>query len=137
MKRLSIFLGVALIALFIASCSGGNSPKVVAEKSMKCLVDKDFEGYVDLIYFSDKDMESADFQESKKQLAALIKDKGEKSISKKDNIKSFETISEEIAEDGNTANVKMKVVYGNGEEEANDIKMRKDKDGNWKIDMGK
>lgn len=137
MKRLSIFIGIMLTVMVLAACSG-NTPTKVAEKSVKCLVDNDYKGYVDLIYFSDKDKENKEEQEQgKQQLAALLKDKAEKEYKKKGDIKSYETIAEEVSDDGNTANVKMKIKYGNGTEEDTDIKLRKDSDGNWKIDMGK
>lgn len=137
MKRLSIFLGAILAVILMASCSS-NSPKAVAEKSVKCIADKDYNGYVDLLYFSEKDKHDAkEFEEGKQQLAALLKDKAEKTYSKKGGISSYEALNEEIAEDGKTANVKMKITYGNGTSEETGIKLRKDNDDNWKIDMGK
>ena len=70
-------------------------------------------------------------------LAAMLKEKASKEFEKKDGLKSYETLSEEISEDGNTAKVKMKFIYGNGTEDTDNIKLRKDDDGNWKIDMSK
>lgn len=126
-----------LTIMFLASCSS-NTPTKVAEKSVQCLIDKDYKGYVDLIYFSEKDKGNAEeYEQGKQQLAALLKDKAEKEYKKKGDISSHETITEETSNDGNTANVKMKIKYGNGTEEDTDIKLRKDNDGNWKIDMGK
>lgn len=137
MKRLSIVIGIMLTIMFLASCSS-NTPTKVAEKSVQCLIDKDYKGYVDLIYFSEKDKGNAEeYEQGKQQLAALLKDKAEKEYKKKGDISSYETITEETSNDGNTANVKMKIKYGNGTEEDTDIKLRKDNDGNWKIDMGK
>ena len=46
-------------------------------------------------------------------------------------------LSEEVADDGETATVVLKVTYGDGSEEENTLKLRKDEEGNWKLDMGK
>ncbi len=138
MKRLNLILGTILIVLFISSCNSGNTPTNIAEKSMKCLIDKDYDGYADLIYFSEDDIKDAEnLKQAKEQLAILLKDKADKEYKKKNGITSYKTISEEIADDGNTANVKMKVIYGNGSNDETDIKLRKDKEGKWKIDLGK
>ena len=129
-----------VIALFIAvftmcGCSD-NSPKGVAEKAMSCIQAKDWEGYVDLMCFEEK--EGQDIAKDKEQLAALLKAKGEKELDKKEGIKSFEIVSEEISEDGNTAKVKADIVYGNGDEKKdNTIKLKKDAKRNWKLDGGK
>ena len=137
MKRLSIIIEIMFTILFFASCSS-NTPTKVAEQSMKCLMDKDYKGYVDLIYFSEKEKKNPEeYEQGKQQLAALLKDKAEKEYKRKGDISSYETITEETSNDGKTANVKMKINYGNGTNEDTDIKLRKDKDGNWKIDMGK
>lgn len=137
MKRLSILLGLIVIVLAMTSCSS-NTPKAVAEKSVKCLIDKDFEGYVDLLYLEDKDsQDAAKLENDKKELAALLKSKAEKEYEKDKGLTSYETLKEEIAENGETAVVKMKLTYGNGKSDDADIKLRKDKNGDWKIDFGK
>ena len=131
---------LGIIALFIAvftmsSCSD-NSPKGVAKKAISCMQAKDWNGYVDLLYF-DKE-EGKDIDKEKEQLAALFKEKGEKELNKQGGIKSYEIVSEEISEDGNTATVTVKIVYGDGTEKNNEeIKMKKDANGDWKISLGK
>lgn len=137
MKRLSFILGILAIAFFMTSCSS-NTPKGVAEKSMKCLVDKDYKGYVDLIYTKDNPKESPEeIKQQKEMLASLLKDKAEKEYKKNKGISSYEIVNEETSENGEKAKVKMKVTYGNGEVKDEEIELCKDKDGNWKIDMGK
>lgn len=131
---------LGIIALFIAvftmsSCSD-NSPKGVAKKAISCMQAKDWNGYVDLLYF-DKE-EGKDIDKEKEQLAALFKEKGEEELNKQGGIKSYEIVSEEISEDGNTATVTVKIVYGDGTEKDNEkIKMKKDANGDWKISLGK
>lgn len=137
MKRLSFILGVMALVFIMTSCSS-NTPKGVAEKSMKCLIEKDYNGYVDLIYTKDDPKESPDeIKQQKETLASLLKDKAEKEYKKNKGITSFEIVNEETSEDGEKAKVKMKVTYGNGDVKDEEIELRKDKDGNWKLDMGK
>lgn len=124
-----------IVALAMYACGGSNSPKDVAEKSVKCLQKADYEGYVDLIYMKDK--EGEDVNKAKQELTGLLKEKAGKSIEKEEGIKSYEMVSEEIAEDGNTAMVKMKITYGNGKEKDETIKLRKDENDSWKLDIGK
>jgi len=65
-----------------------------------------------------------------------MKEKAGKELEKKGGLKSFEVLSEEIAEDGNSAVVKFKQVFGNGEESEDEQKMVK-VDGKWLMDIGK
>ena len=127
--------------LIMASCSS-NTPKAVAEKSMKCLVNKDYNGYVELLDTKD-DSKSAkqetpeEIKQDKQMLAAMLKDKAEKEYKKNGGIASYETLSEDTDKEGKTAIVNMKVTYGNGSSEEEDIRLCKDADGNWKLSMGK
>ena len=94
---------------------------------------EDYEGYVDLM-----DLKKSDGKDvEKEQLAALLREKGTKTMEKKQGIKSYEVLSEEISEDGKSANVKMKIVYGNGDEDTQKMKLVKNDDGDWKLTMGK
>ena len=52
-------------------------------------------------------------------------------------VKSYETLSESIAEDGNTATVDMKIEYENGKTDTDVVKLKKDANGDWKLDMDK
>lgn len=135
MKRL---LGLAAIfaALFMfASCGNSNTPKAVAEQAEKALQNEDYEKLADLMYI--KESKDASMEDQKQMMTLLMKEKGGKMLKDRDGIKSFEILSEEIDESGEKAVVKMKVVYGNGKEESDEMKLVKDKDGNWKLDMGK
>ena len=73
----------------------------------------------------------------KEQLVALLREKGTKAMEKKQGLKSYEVLSEEISEDGNSATVKMKMVYGDGSEDTQDLKLVKNDDGDWRLTMGK
>ena len=118
-----------------SACGGGNTPTKVAEQAVKCMQDKDYEGFVDLMYVENE--EGRDIEGEKKMVAGMLQAKAESSLNEKQGIQSYEVTSEEISEDGETAKVGMKVVYANGEEDDETMKLRKDADGNWKLDIGK
>ena len=130
-------LGVLILTLVMTSCNR-NTPTKVAEKSIACIQKGDYEGYVDLIYQKKEEgKDKKEIEDEKQMLVAMMKDKATKKFEKQDGIKSYEALSEEISEDGKTAIVKMKMVMGDGSETTDDIKLRKDEDGNWKLDIGK
>lgn len=124
----------AIIAL--AACSS-NSPKSVAEKAMKSIVDKDYKTYVDLIYF-DKAKESPEkVEKAKEQLREMLQSKLEKSIKEKGAIKSYKVVNEEISEEGDKAVVTFEVSYEDGKTDSTAVQLVKDKDGKWWLDLGK
>ena len=130
-------LGVLILTLVMTSCNS-NTPTKVAEKSIAYIQKGDYEGYVDLIYQKKEEgKDKKEIEDEKQMLVAMMKDKATKKFEKQDGIKSYEALSEEISEDGKTAIVKMKIVMGDGSETTDDIKLRKDEDGNWKLDIGK
>ena len=134
-KKIIGFIAMAAIALVMAACGGDNSPKGVAEQAVKCIQDKDYEGYVDLMRITEK--EGQDVAETKQGIADLLRSKAESTLDKKGGIKSYEVLSETVADDGNSAVVQIKVTYGNGEEKTDDMKMVKSDGGKWLIDSGK
>lgn len=137
MKKLAITVCAFALALVMTSC-GGNTPQKAAEKAVECIQDENYEGYVDMVYMKPDETKNAeDVKNSKQMLTALLKDKASKQKEKNGGIEKYETLSEEMAEDGNTAVVKMKITYGDGSEKEEDVKMRKDENGDWKVDMGK
>ena len=132
MKKLFFSMFVAVVALTLWSCGPANTPSAVAEEACKCLQNEDYEGYVDLLLLKETKNQESD----KEQFVAMLREKGTKTMEKKQGIKSYEVLSEEISEDGKSANVKMKIVYGNGDEQKENMKMIK-KDDQWMIDMNK
>ena len=133
MKKLFISMFVAVVAFTLWSCGPANTPSAVAEKACKCVQNEDYEGYVELM-----DLKETKNQESEKeQFVAMLREKGTKTMEKKQGIKSYKVESEEISEDGKSAIVKMKVVYGDGSEDTNKIKLVKNDKGEWKISFGK
>lgn len=133
MKKLFISMFVAVVAFTLWSCGPANTPSAVAEEACKCVQNEDYEGYVELM-----DLKETKNQESEKQqFVAMLREKGTKTMEKKQGIKSYKVESEEISEDGKSATVNMKVVYGDGSEDTNKIKLVKNDKGEWKISFGK
>lgn len=133
MKKLFISMFVAVVAFTLWSCGPANTPSAVAEEACKCVQNEDYDGYVELM-----DLKETKNQESEKeQFVAVLREKGTKTMEKKQGIKSYKVESEEISEDGKSAIVKMKVVYGDGSEDTNKIKLVKNDKGEWKVSLGK
>lgn len=129
----TVFLLVAATVMF--ACSGGNTPTTVAEKAVKCLQNEDYEGYVDLMHIDKKEVQ--DIENTKQMYTSLLKEKAGSDKSGIKGIKSFETVSEEISEDGNKAKVTMKLIMDGDKEKTETIKLIKEENGDWKLDSGK
>lgn len=135
MKKLLGLATIIMAVMVLTGCSD-NSPKGVAAKALDCIIDKDFDGYADLLYLKGDEKEDVDAQ--KKAISSMLESKYDKSIGKNGGLKSYEILGEEIEEDGKKALVNVKLVYGNGEEKDGEaIKLCKDDSGNWKVDVGK
>ena len=133
MKKLFFSMFVAVVAITLWSCGPANTPSAVAEEACKCVQNEDYEGYVELM-----DLKETKNQESdKEQLVAMLREKGTKTMEKKQGIKSYKVESEEISEDDKSATVNMKVVYGDGSEDTNKMKLVKNDKGEWKLTLGR
>lgn len=132
MKKLLSFAAVALFVLALCSCGGAQTPEEVATEAIKCIIDKDYKGYVDLMNFKE-----AKTDEQKQQLAALVQDKMNKEIEKKEGIKDFKVETAEINEEEGKAVVPYTLTYGNGDTKDDKMKLIKTEDGAWMIDSGK
>lgn len=123
-------LFVVFMMFLMVSCGGGaKSPSSVATNAVECLADADVDGLLDLMA-STPGMEIND--ETKDQLKELLKQSVKAELDEKGGLKSVKAIEETIAEDGQTAHVKVKMVYGNGEEEIETIDLVKEDD-EWKF----
>lgn len=133
MKKLTTnLLAIIAVALCLASFTacgggGGDTPSGKALEMTGFLQDGDYDSFAENVYFG-KDASSSDIDE----LAQMLEMKGRNSIEKKDGIASYELVSEDIAEDGTTATVYVKVVYGDGSDKKERMRMIKDESGEWK-----
>lgn len=130
MKKVMTFAAVCLFVLALCSCGSSNTPEAVATKAIKCIIDKNYDGYVDLMYFK-KEKSNDDM----KQIVALVKDKMDKEMEKKQGIKDFKVETATI--DGDKATVPYSLTYGNGETKDDTMKLIKTEKGEWMIDSGK
>ncbi len=130
MKKVLCFAAVCLFVLALCSCGSANTPEGVATKAIKCIVDKDYDGYVDLMYFK-KEKSNDDM----KQIVALVKDKMDKEMDQKQGIKDFKV--ETATVEDNKATVPYTLTYGNGETKEDTMKLIKTEKGDWMIDSGK
>lgn len=129
---------VVLIAVVCVmnSCSGGdNSPEGIVSKALTKLQEKDYVGYIDLIKFSETDAEK--LQKQKAALLELAQRKFDKSLEKKQGLESWEVLSTDMDATGDVAVVKVKLKYGDGSEEEEDIKVAQNEEGDWMLDAGK
>ena len=139
MKKTFVSLfAILAMTLFMWSCGGGagsNTPTKVVEKSIKYIQDKDYKSYVELMDLEEK--EGKDIEKEKEQFVALIGAKADQALEKKQGIASYEIISEEISEDGNSAVVVANITYGDGSSKEDKMKLVKTENGEWKISMKK
>jgi hypothetical protein len=130
MKKLLSLAAVCLFVVALCACGSANTPEGVTEKALKCMISKDYQGYVDLMHFQ-KEKSSEDMQ----QIVALVKDKMDKEIDKKEGIKDYKIGTPEVTDD--KAVVPYTLTYGNGETKEDKMKLVKTEDGKWMIDSGK
>lgn len=135
MRKLVYFSVMAVAMLFVVSCSSsGDTPSGALKNYVSAMQGGDYDKFVEGIDVSSIAPEKQ--AETREGFSAMLKEKGEKELEKKGGLKDFEILSEEMAEDGNSAVVKFKQIYGNGEEEESEQKMVK-VDGKWLMDIGK
>lgn len=134
MKKLIYFLMSAIALLLVVSCSSSNTPSGAMKTYLSAVESGDYEKFVDGIHM--KNVKPDDMAETKEGMTAMLKEKASKDLEKRGGLKSFEILSEEISEDGNTAVVEFKQVYGNGDEVNSEQKMVK-VDGKWLMDISK
>ena len=130
MKKVLTLATVCLFVLALCSCGASNTPEEVTTKAIKCLIDKDYDGYVDMMYFK-KEKSNEDM----KQIVALVKDKMDKELEQKQGIKDYKVGTPTIED--NKAVVPYTLTYGNGDTKEDNMKLVKTDDGKWMIDSGK
>ena len=130
MKKVLTLATVCLFMLALCSCGSSNTPEEVTTKAIKCLIDKDYDGYVDMMYFK-KEKSNEDM----KQIVALVKDKMDKELEQKQGIKDYKVGTPTIED--NKAVVPYTLTYGNGETKEDNMKLVKTDSGKWMIDSGK
>lgn len=135
-RALASAMVLIAVVCVMNSCSGGdNSPEGIVSKALTKLQEKDYVGYIDLIKFSETDAEK--LQKQKAALLELAQRKFDKSLEKKQGLESWEVLSTDMDATGDVAVVKVKLKYGDGSEEEQDIKVAQNEEGDWMLDAGK
>ena len=117
-----------LIAISFTSCSKGSSPGDVIKKSYDLIKAKKYEAVTKL--YVKKGGEKLSKDEAKKIEGLFGMAASE--MDKKDGYKSITIESEDISEDGNSANVEYTIEYKNGDKDEQDSKLLK-VNGKWFI----
>ena len=134
MKKLFTLFAVA-VAMFMASCAGAPAtPSNAAVEYYQYVANGDYEAFADAIHFDTTDPE--EIAEGKAMVVSLYKEKAAPQMEAKSGVKSVEATGETISEDGNTANVQLKVIYGDGSEKTEDVKLVK-VDNKWLLAFDK
>ncbi len=117
-KLLSIFAIFAM--LFTLACSSPATPSDAASKIYQLIADGQYEAAAEEMYYEG---EAEQVAQQKAMIASLFAEKVGPQIKTKGGIANIETVGETIAEDGKSANVTVKITYGNGEVDENDLDM--------------
>lgn len=134
MKKLFTLFAVA-VAMFMASCAGAPAtPSDAAVEYYQYVANGDYEAFADAIHFDTTNPE--EIAEGKAMVVSLYKEKAAPQMEAKSGVKSVEATGETISEDGNTANVQLKVIYGDGSEKTEDVKLVK-VDNKWLLAFDK
>lgn len=132
MKKVLFFAVLAVCGLMFVSCAK-QTPTATCEKALKCIQEKDWEGYMELVQFKDReDAEKA--EKIKNGFREMLEKKMSEQLEKKEGIKDFKVVEETIEEE--KATVKYQITWGNGDQTEDDMKMI-NVDGKWKLDAGK
>lgn len=132
-----VFLALVCVFALMATSCGGNSvtPAGAAAECIELIKAKDYEGFVETIKMSEN-ATPEEIEQTKQMYVSLFKEKGEKQMEKKGGIESYTLVSEEIAEDGQTAKVKYDVTYGDGSTDTQKFNMVL-VDGKWMQEVKK
>lgn len=118
--------------MLLASCSS-NTPSRVVEKSLKALIDEDFETYVRAFYVED----ISDSEKVEKDVQDLVKmmKRNAENASEDEKYKSFEVQDEKQSKSGKWVCVTYSLIDNGGKEKQSQFYLTKDDLGNWKIMM--
>lgn len=134
MKKLFFALVCFVASFAFVSCGGPSTPADVSADWIELVKAKDYKAFVETFNVTGESAE--EIEQQKQFLLGMFEGKAEKSIAKHGGIDSYTLISEEVAEDGNTAKVEYEITYTDGTKDKTKFNMVK-VDGEWKNDVKK
>jgi PBP1b-binding outer membrane lipoprotein LpoB len=124
------FLGIAMLAMLLASCSGGK-PESTLEAFYQAAAKGDVEKATELVSF--ENTPATQMVRAKGKVQIIIGEMQQR-IDANDGLDRIETVSSKIDPDGKHAVVEVKLVFKNGKDVAETSKLVKGEHG-WKISL--
>lgn len=129
----SKFTFLALLSLFtFISCVKEISPSDVAMNAAINLKEGNYEDFTNSLTTRFTSTEAED-NEAREAILEFMKTKGNRSLQKKGGIREVVLLSETIASDGKSADVFLKIIYGNNDIENNTHCEMVRRHGKWKM----
>ncbi len=126
-----ILNGLAVIAIMFALAACGKtstSPSTIVSQSLQAEINKDYATWMDCM-----DIPADVTEEERTELIQMLEALEQDGNGPKNHIQSFEILSEELAEDGNSALVRVKVNVDNNTSDEMEFPVIKNAAGEWKI----
>ena len=134
MKKLIFSSIVCVLACIMVACSSGNSPKSTVEKYAEATIKGDYKTALDQVYFKGTPEEVAKIRE---QYVSLLNEKTKQGLKDNEKMTAFNIDNEQIDEENGTAVVTVTITYADGHSKTEDMKVKKDDNGQWMIDSNK
>jgi uncharacterized protein YchJ len=122
---------IALVTMAACSTAASSGPGDALKSYYEALIKGDYVKFADGLLLKDTE----DPAKQKEEVTALLKEKLANAPSEK-KLSGVEVVSEKISEDGNSADVTVKLTMADGSTSEDDQKMVK-VDGKWLIDLDK
>lgn len=135
MKKLFSLMALAAIFLALTACTGSSTPSGVFEQAIKAAQAKDFKKFAEYVYVGDGTPEEQ--QADREKLADMLETKVKEAKNEDATVNPMKVTSEEISEDGLTAKLEYEEIKPDGTTKGGVQKMRKDANGQWKLELGK
>ncbi len=137
MRKIFIAVLLAMGMLTLASCSSSDTPGKALLEYMDQIKKGDYEAMANALYFGEYTEDEAEtVAKQRAQFAAMLESKFSKELEKKQGLKDVVILNEEISEDGNSAVVEYKQVWGDGTESTGKQAMVKS-NGEWLLKVEK
>jgi len=120
-----------LASLLLAACSS-SKPEAAVEAFFHAAAKRDVDKAMDYLAFGE--LSDSELFQAKGKVQMIVGQIAE-TIDKNDGLKGFEVVESTVDEDGQSARVKLKLIFNNGQEQTDSSKLRRE-DGKWKIVMG-